>query len=86
MTILLLRIEMSSVLASTIILLKLGRTLRKKFPNQGIQPKFYFKEVMVNSMFIEPVTDDEIYKVVISLNNSALGMMMLMLRSWNYVY
>ena len=28
---------------------------------------------MVNSMFIEPVTDDEIHKIVISLNNSAPG-------------
>ena len=38
MTILLLRIEMSPVLASTIILLKLGRTLRKK-PESGHSTK-----------------------------------------------
>ena len=28
---------------------------------------------MVNSMFIEPMTDDEIHKIIISLNNSAPG-------------
>ena len=53
--------------------IEIGPNLAKKIPNPGIQPKFYLKEVMVNSMFIEPVTDDEIHKIVITLNNSAPG-------------
>ena len=53
--------------------IEIGPNLAKKIPNPGSQPKFYLKEVMVNSMFIEPVTDDEIHKIVISLNNSAPG-------------
>ena len=31
--------------------IEIGPNLAKKIPNPGIQPKFYLKEVMVNSMF-----------------------------------
>ena len=62
MPILLLQMEMSSVLAITVIILKLGRTFARSIES-GHSTKVCLNDLMVNSMFIE--TDDEIHKTVI---------------------
>ena len=38
----------------------IGHNLASKIPDTGIQPKFYLKGTMVDSLFLEPVTENEI--------------------------
>ena len=51
----------------------IGHNIASKIPDTGIQPKFYFKGTMVNSLFLEPVTENEIQKIILSLKNGAPG-------------
>ena len=51
----------------------IGHNLASKKPDTGIQPKFYLKGTMVDSLFLEPVTENEIEKIVLSLKNGAPG-------------
>ena len=54
-------------------LTSVGPSLAKKIPQQNVSPMEYMKEKLVNSMFMEPVKEDEVTTIISNLNNSAPG-------------
>ena len=51
----------------------IGPSLAKKIPQQNVSPMEYMKEKLVNSMFMEPVKEDEVTTIISNLKNSAPG-------------
>ena len=51
----------------------IGPSLAKQIPQQNVSPMEYMKEKLVNSMFMEPVKEDEVTTIISNLNNSAPG-------------
>ena len=51
----------------------IGHNLASKIPDTGIHAKFYLKGTMVISLFIEPVIENEILKIILSLKNGGPG-------------
>ena len=51
----------------------IGPSLAKKIPEQTVSPDQYLGDRLLNSIYLSPVTENEIYKIVQSLKNSAPG-------------
>ena len=51
----------------------IGPSLAKKIPQQNVSPMEYMQEKLVNSMFMEPVKEDEVTTIISNLKNSAPG-------------
>ena len=53
--------------------INIGRNLAKTIPNVSISPTHYLTKPNTNSIYMEPVSVDEILKIVRGLRNSAPG-------------
>ena len=53
--------------------INVGPNLAKSLKNNNRIPEYYLKEPILNTIFLAPVTDEELYKIFKNLKNSAPG-------------
>ena len=56
-----------------IFFINVGPNLSKSLKKSNRSPHFYLKDQLVNSLFLAPVTNEELYKIFKNLKNSAPG-------------
>ena len=53
--------------------MNIGPTLAKKIPNTSVDPLCYIPERNVDTIFLNPVTENEIVKIIKQMKNSSPG-------------